>query len=274
MIREVARAKVNLVLHVGRPRPDGLHPLCSLFASIDLADQVTVEPADRDSVACPSVDGENLAARAIDALRAAAPGAVPHLSVQIEKRIPVAAGLGGGSADAAAVLRAANQLAGRPLDEPGLQRVAAGIGSDVPSQVAGGHALVTGVGERVEPLQLPAMALVLVPQASGLGTAQVYQQLDRLGGARERLEPGSLRRLAAAPLTELAAGVQNDLEPAALSLRPDLRAPLEALRRQGALAAAVTGSGPTVFGVFDDSEAAERAADSIEDAIVTTVGVA
>src|SRR5213078_1145567 len=110
----------------------------------------------------------------------AAPGVVPPLRVTIEKRIPVAAGLGGGSADAAAVLRAANELGGRPLGYDRLREIAAGLGSDVPSQVEPGPAIVTGVGEEVEPVALPDAALVLVPAADGLAAAQVYAELDRL----------------------------------------------------------------------------------------------
>jgi 4-diphosphocytidyl-2-C-methyl-D-erythritol kinase len=112
MIRETAPAKVNLVLHVGPRRSDGLHELCSLFASLELADELAVEPAAQDEVVCPGVHGPNLAQRAIDAYRAAAGAAeLPPLRVTIHKRIPVAAGLAGGSADAAAVLRAANKIA-------------------------------------------------------------------------------------------------------------------------------------------------------------------
>src|SRR4051812_38957676 len=111
MIRETAPAKVNLVLHVGPRRGDGLHELASLFASLDLADDVTVEPAGQDEVLCAGVEGPNLAQAALEAFRAAS-GELPPLRVVIEKRIPVAAGLGGGSADAAAVLRAANTIAG------------------------------------------------------------------------------------------------------------------------------------------------------------------
>ena len=270
MRSELAYAKVNLVLQVGAPRPDGLHPLCSLFASIDLADELSFEPADEDSVDCVEVGGENLATSALRAFREAA-GEEQALHVRIDKRIPVAAGLGGGSADAAAVLRAANALAERPLPEDRLLALASALGSDVPSQVQPGHALVTGVGEHVEPIALPPMALVLVPQRAGLSTGEAYAELDRLGGWRDRLDPERVRRLAAAPLTELAAGVENDLQSAALSLRPELEEPLAALRAAGALTAAVSGSGPTTFGVFEDEGGAERAADGIEGALVARV---
>ena len=270
MIRERAYAKLNLVLQVGKPRPDGLHPLCSLVASLGLADEVTVEPGDRDSVRCPGVEGDNLAARALAAYRDAAHAAPPPLEVAVEKRIPVAAGLGGGSADAAAALRAADALSGQPLGAESLRVVAARLGSDVPSQVEPRHALVTGVGERVEPLPLPSMAFVLVPQARGLAAGDVYAELDRLGGGRDRLNPAALRRLGAAPLRVVAEAVENDLEPAVLSLRPELERSLGTLREAGALAAAITGSGPTAFGVFATASAAEEAAREIRGALVTS----
>jgi 4-diphosphocytidyl-2-C-methyl-D-erythritol kinase len=290
---EQAHAKVNLVLRVGAPRADGFHPLCSLFAALELADDVRVAPradveedyregADgRDVVVCPGIDGDNLAAAAAAAFRAAAPDAgLPPLRIEIAKRIPVAAGLAGGSADAAAVLRAANWLAGSPLSADDLRAVAAGVGSDVPSQVAPAHAIVTGVGERVERVDLPEMTLVLVAQDEGLSTPAVYGELDRLredaarqpsldvgpadAGPDDRLDPEPLRRLAGGQLDALAAGVANDLEAAALSLRPELAETLADLRAAGALAAQVTGSGPTTFGVFADRTAAERAAATID----------
>ena len=272
-VTENAYAKVNLVLRVGDRRADGLHPLCSLFASLALADTVVVEASDADAVVCPGVAGENLAARAVVAFRAVVPD-LPPLRIAIDKRIPVAAGLGGGSADAAAVLRAANRLTGAGLGAAQLRRLASELGSDVPSQIEPRHALVSGIGERVEPAELPAMALVLVPQANGLSTADVYAELDRLrrhsGAATDgALDPEPLRCLAGAPLDGLAAGLENDLQRPAMSLRPELERPLAALLSAGALAAQVTGSGPTTFGVFTDRAAATAAAAQIEGAIVT-----
>ncbi len=262
MIAERAYAKVNLVLRVGAPRPDGLHPICSLFASLDLADEVLVAPAERDEVVCAGVEGDNLATAALSAFReAAADAELPPLRVDIRKRIPVAAGLAGGSADAAAVLRAANEIAGSPLTADGLRGVAARLGSDVPSQVAPRHALVTGVGEVVEPVDLPEMTLLLAPRSEGLSTAAVYAELDRIGGHAEALDPAPLRRLAAGSAESVAAGLTNDLERAALSLRPELGESIDELLAAGALGARVTGSGPTTFGVFATRELAERAAE-------------
>jgi 4-diphosphocytidyl-2-C-methyl-D-erythritol kinase len=269
MIRETAPAKVNLVLHVGPRRPDGLHELCSLFASLELADTVTVEPAREDEIRCPGVDGPNLAQTAIDAYRAAGAPDLAPLRVTIEKRIPVAAGLGGGSADAAAVLRAANEIAGAPLTADELRAIGARIGADVPSQVEPRHALVTGAGEHVEPIDLPDMALVLVPAREGLATSAVYAEADRIPSTRPRLDPEAVRALAGAPLAALARAMETDLEAAALSLRPHLTRTLAALEEAGALAARISGSGPTAFGGFADLAEAETAAEQIEDALVT-----
>jgi 4-diphosphocytidyl-2-C-methyl-D-erythritol kinase len=271
MIREQAPAKVNLVLQVGPARDDGLHEICSIFASLQLCDELTflASDGDGDRVICPGVEGPNLVDAALRLFRERVDPGLPPLEVTIEKRIPVAAGLGGGSADAAAALRAANELAGRPLDPAELRALSAQLGADVPSQVEPRHALVTGAGECVEPLPLPAMGLVLVPRDEGLSTADVYREADRIGSTRKRLEPERLRDLAHGALAGLAAGIENDLEPAALSLRPDVVEPIERLRRAGALAAALSGSGPTAFGVFSGPAVAERAATEVGGAIVT-----
>jgi 4-diphosphocytidyl-2-C-methyl-D-erythritol kinase len=274
MIRESAPAKVNLVLHVGPRRADGLHELCSLFASLELADEVSVEPlggaAGADEVVCPGVAGPNLAEAALAAFRAAVPQArLPALRVTIEKRIPVAAGLGGGSADAAAALRAANRIAGDPLDGSRLRAVGLGVGADVPSQIEPRHALVIGAGEGVEPVDLPDMALLLVPAAQGLATADVYAEADRLPSTRPTLDPGRLRILASAPLAALAHAMENDLEAAALSLRPELTRTLAQLEEASALAVRISGSGPTAFGVFATPAEAETAAELFSEAVVT-----
>jgi 4-diphosphocytidyl-2-C-methyl-D-erythritol kinase len=263
VFEERAYAKLNLVLHVGSPQPDGMHPLCSLFGSIDLADDVrlfTIENGGEDHVECPGVEGPNLALRAIAAVRERISAEPPALWVTIAKRIPVAAGLGGGSADAAAVMRLVNRVAGEPLSAGELRSLAEGLGSDVPSQVEPGHALVQGTGERVERVTLPRLGVVLVPGREGLSTAAVYAEHDRMNGGRTPLDPAPLRRLATAGAEALGAGLENDLQAAALALRPELAATLQRLRSAGALGAAVSGSGPTCFGLFEDRRAAERAA--------------
>ena len=131
------------------------------------------------------------------------------------------------------------------------------------------HAVVTGTGEKVEPIALPEAHLVLVPHGHGLSAAEVYAELDRRDGWRRRLDPGPLRDLADAGPERLARALENDLEPAAIALRPAIRDGLGRLRDAGALGAAVSGSGPTCFGLFADADGARRAAAAIPEAIAT-----
>ncbi len=275
-MRVLAPAKLNLCLYLGPRREDGLHELCSLFEPLVLADLIAVREAKRDAVLCPGVEGENLAERALTALREAG-WRHPPIEVEIEKRTPVAAGLGGGSADAAAVLRLAR---GEVAD---LEAIAAGLGADIPSQVLPSLSLVQGAGERVERLPRPAShAVVLLPDGGGLSTAEVFAEADRLGLGRpaEELDALADRLRAAAgagasPLSypEL---LVNDLEPAALSLRPAIGDALESLRAAGASLALMSGSGPTAFGVFEDLASARAVAAELErdDAIVCEAGSA
>lgn len=271
-----APAKLNLCLYLGGRREDGLHELCSLFEPLALADLIEVSPAARDEVVCAGVEGENLAARALRALRERGWEHEP-LRIEIEKRVPVAAGLGGGSGDAAAVLR----LAGSEIAD--LPALAAELGADVPSQLRPALALVRGAGERVEPLpEPPEHAAVLLPGGGGLSTAAVFAEADRLGLGRE---PAELDRFAARLRAVAGAGASpldypdllvNDLEPAALSLRPDIAEALAALRNAGAPVAILSGSGPTAVGLFPDLNAAQAAADALDagEAIVCAAGTA
>jgi 4-diphosphocytidyl-2-C-methyl-D-erythritol kinase len=270
-----APAKLNLCLYLGRRRrEDGLHELCSLFEPLGLADLIELSEAERDEVICAGVEGENLAAAALAGLRERGWGRAP-LRVEIEKRVPVAAGLGGGSADAAAVLRLA---AGEVAD---LEALAAELGADVPSQLRPSLALVRGAGERVEPLPAPAEhAAVLLPGGGGLSTAAVFAEADRLGLGREEDEleelAGRLRQVAGAGASPLSYPelLANDLEPAARSLRPEIGAALEALREVGAPVVLLSGSGPTAAGLFPDRAGAEAAASELDrdDAIVCDAG--
>lgn len=271
-----APAKLNLCLYLGRRREDGLHELCSLFEPLALADLLTIAEAERDEVLCPGVEGENLAAAALTALRERGWERAP-LRIEIEKRVPVAAGLGGGSADAAAVLRLA---AGEVSD---LEAIAAGLGADVPSQLRPALALVRGAGELVEPLPAPdEHAALLLSDGGCLGTAEVFAEADRLGLGRE---PAELDQLAARLRPAAGAGASplaypellvNDLEPAARSLRPSIGVALEQLREGGAPVAILSGSGPTAVGLFPSLGAARAAAAEIdrEDAIVCAAGAA
>ncbi len=271
-----APAKLNLCLYLGPTRADGLHELCSLFEPLALADLIELDPAERDEVVCAGVDGENLAARALAALRERGWEREP-LRIEIEKRIPVAAGLGGGSADAAAVLRLATG------EVSGLAELAAGLGADVPSQLRPALALVRGSGELVEPLPRPGdHAVVLLPDGGGLSTAAVFAEADRLGLGRSAAELEDLavrlREVAGAGASPLAYPelLVNDLEPAARLLRPAIGDALVALRDAGAPVALLSGSGPTAVGIFPGLAAAREAAEEIgrDDAIVCEAGMA
>jgi 4-diphosphocytidyl-2-C-methyl-D-erythritol kinase len=270
----LAPAKLNLCLFLGPRREDGLHELCSLFEPLALADAIEFAEAERDEVICAGVEGENLAESALAGLRERGWRREP-LRIEIEKRIPVAAGLGGGSADAAAVLRLA---AG---DVAGIEELAAEIGADVPSQLVPSLALVQGAGERVARLPDPVThAAVLLPGGGGLATGDVFAEADRLGLCRGAAQ---LEALAERLLTAAGAGASplsyagllgNDLEPAARSLRPDVGDALAALREAGSAMVALSGSGPTAFGLFPDLAAARAAAERIgrDDAIVCAAG--
>jgi 4-diphosphocytidyl-2-C-methyl-D-erythritol kinase len=271
-----APAKLNLCLYLGPRRADALHELCSLFEPLALADLIEVTEAAGDEVVCPGVEGENLAARALARLRERG-WSRPPLRVEIEKRVPLAAGLGGGSADAAAVLR----LARGEVDD--LEALAAELGADVPSQLQPALALVRGAGERVERLPEPAPhAAVLLPDGGGLSTAAVFAEADRLGTGRE---PDELEALAVRLREVAGAGASplsypqllvNDLEAPARSLRPAIGDALDELREAGAQAVLLSGSGPTAVGLFADLAAAAAAAETIDrdDAIVCAAGKA
>ncbi len=265
-----APAKVNLCLYVGPRREDGMHEICSLFQSLTLADELRVEEAaERDEIICPVVPEPNLAAAALQAFRERFRWSGPRLRVTIDKRIPVAAGLGGGSADAAAVLRAAVAVSGIEPRESELVQLAMSLGADVPSQLEPGMDLIRGAGEVVERLDPPlSPGFVLLASPAELRTADVYARADELGLPERDLDAveselyGAVLEIADMP-SALASLLYNDLEEAALDLEPSIAEPLGVLRAGGAQRAIVSGSGPTVFGVFLDVEEAERAAAEI-----------
>lgn len=249
-----APGKVNLCLFLGPVRADGRHEVVTLLQSVSLADDVTVVPAAEDEVVCPGVGEPNIVTRALDGLRERG-WEGPPLRVTIEKRIPIAGGMGGGSADAAAVLRAARLIA--PVDDAVVDSLAASLGADVPSQLRPGLSLGTGAGEVVERRSPVAHhAYVVVPQPFALSTADVYREADRLGLPRD--ERDLARRLREVHAGGLPARV-NDLEAAALSLWPELGRALEAVREAGGEDAMVSGSGPTVFALFAGADAQARA---------------
>ena len=253
-LRALAPAKVNLSLFLGGTRADGRHRLVTVFESLSLADTLELEVIEgpEDLVVCHGVEGENLAARALAALRARGWDG-PPVQISIEKRIPVAAGMAGGSADAAAALRLAMALAPGRAEE--VDQIAAELGADVPSQLLPGVALGTGAGEIVEHFEpLPEHAFVVLPAEVGLSTPDVFREADRLGLQRSSEELDELYEelvAALAPDPELPDRLLvNDLEPAAVSLCPGCGDALDAMRAAGAEHAMVSGSGPTVVGIW------------------------
>ncbi len=253
-LRAFAPAKVNLSLFLGGIREDGRHRLVTVFESLSLADTLDLEVIEgADEVACPGVEGENLAARALAALRARGWDG-PPVRIEIEKRIPVAAGMAGGSADAAAALRLAMALAPGRAEE--VEQIAVELGADVPSQLMPGVAIGTGAGEIVEYFQpLAEHAFVVLPSLEfELSTPDVFREADRLGQQRSDAElDGFYEELVAALLPDARLSdrlLVNDLEPAAVSLCPWSGDALEALRAAGAEHAMVSGSGPTVVGIW------------------------
>jgi len=238
-----------------------------LFESVSLCDELVVTAAEADEVVCEGVEGPNLVADALAGLRARGWGA-PPVRVEIEKRIPVAGGMGGGSADAAALLRLAPRLA--PVRPEDVAALAAELGSDVPAQLTPGLSLGSGAGEQVSPLApLPQHSFVIVPlTGQRLSTAAVYAEADRLGLPRAGEELEALRLeldRALAPGGPLPPSLLvNDLEPAARALCPAIGEALLAVSDAGADHAFVCGSGPTVAGMFWGERGAERARDAAE----------
>jgi 4-diphosphocytidyl-2-C-methyl-D-erythritol kinase len=255
LARERAPAKINLCLYLGPTRPDGRHELVTLFDSVSLFDDLEVTTATNDSVLCEGVTDPNLVSDALAALRDAGWGA-PPLRVTITKRIPVAAGMGGGSADAAALLRLAPRLGA--TDGASRLRIAGRLGADVPSQLVPSPWLGVGAGHRLLPAPgLPPYSVVVVPQPFPLSTADVYRESDRLGSPRSAEELDVVRhQLTLGFSAEL---IVNDLQPAALSLAPAIEETLEAVLFTGADHAIVCGSGPTVIGLFWGQDGPPRA---------------
>jgi len=256
-----APAKINLGLFLGPVRDDGRHQLLTIMQSISLADALTLSAAPdaasgADVVVCEGVEGPNLASAALEAFRAATGWDAPPQRLVIDKAIPVAAGLAGGSTDAAAALRLASAASGLG-DEALLLALAAGLGADVPAQVRPGRWLATGAGEVLQELPdpNPAFGVLVLPIAQALSTAAVYAEADRRGVGRDLAHLRRLRRELEAsvafgqsvPGPEL---LVNELQDPARALCPTIDEALAHARDAGADAAFVSGSGPTVVGLF------------------------
>jgi 4-diphosphocytidyl-2-C-methyl-D-erythritol kinase len=272
-VRVRVPAKINLHLSVGDVRADGFHELATVFQAISLYDELTATPADRTSITITGegahelpTDSDNIAVRAVHAL-AEHTGRSGKVRLTVHKGIPVAGGMAGGSADAAAALVACDALWATGLSREELGEVAATLGSDVPFALAGGTALGTGRGELLSPVLAPRRRHWVVAVADGgLATPEVYGELDRLRAEqRPLLAAGSPDLLLAALRAEqpavLGRTLANDLQPAALSLRGTLRRTLAAGIEEGALGGIVSGSGPTcVFLASDADHAVDIAA--------------
>lgn len=270
----LAPAKLNLGLRVVGRRDDGYHLLESLFVPLDLSDRlrIVVQADAQTSIAValagqaaevPAGDG-NLAARAARAFLDAA-GLAARVQITLDKQIPVGAGLGGGSSDAATVLRSLAQLYANKLSAQALAAIAVGLGADVPFFLDPRPAWVTGIGERIEPLpEFPPFEVLLVTPSPPLATAEVFRAFDAA-----LTPPSPSRRMPAlrsgsdwSPSAALLANaLVNDLEPIAARLRPGIERVRSELERLGAWAVAMSGSGPTVFGLFRDSEQALAASE-------------
>jgi 4-diphosphocytidyl-2-C-methyl-D-erythritol kinase len=268
-LTEAAPAKVNLTLHITGRRPDGYHLLDSLVVFGPAQDVLHAEPADGLSLTLEGpfaaglvAEADNLVLRAARALAAWA-GRAPHAALVLEKHLPVASGIGGGSADAAAALRLLARLWALDVPPAAMMRLAAGLGADVPVCLVGRPARMAGIGDILAPAPgLPPSGMVLVNPGVALATADVF-----------RARAGSFTPAAAWPESWLDAAAmardlstqKNDLEPPALALCPAVGAVLAALRAApGCLLARMSGSGATCFGLFADPDAAARAGQGLQ----------
>ncbi len=272
----LAPAKINLNLHVLGRRPDGFHRLQSLVVFARLGDRVSIRPAagpdDRLVLAGPfapvlaeQAQGDNnLVMAALSRFREKFPDALPHpLTLELEKNLPVAAGMGGGSADAAAALRLLARMSRHPVQPDDLMALAASLGSDVPVCLNARAALMEGTGTRLSPAPpLPPFALVLANPGKGLSTARVFDGLARRDNPPFAFPERGVARLER--LADWLRTTRNDLEPPAIALLPETGEGLAHMRRlPGSAFAAMSGSGATLFALFANLEAARRAAEQL-----------
>lgn len=262
MITERAPAKINLFLHVGAKRADGFHPLQSLAVFTDLGDTLAIAPAPELSLAidgpfAKGLDGEgdNLVLRAARALGSG--GA----ALRLTKNLPVASGIGGGSADAAAALRGLKALWGR---DAALHDIAATLGSDIPVCIDSAPSFMEGRGENLRPVEaLPRIAMLLVNPGVAVPTRDVFAGLATRSGAEMTLPPGRFRDTA--DLLRFLETTRNDLEAPARAIQPVIGEVLTAIAAQpGALFTRMSGSGATCFGLFADDDCCRRAADILK----------
>lgn len=260
MIPKPAPAKVNLTLRVLGRREDGYHDILSLMQKISLCDELVFSPRTEGIVLrCPDSplpeDGRNIAHRAAASFIART-GAPRGVAITIRKRIPLAAGLGGGSSDAATTLLTLNEMTGYPLSREELMRMGKELGADVPFFIFGATAWAAGIGDRlVEAAPLPPLWFVLVNPGFAVSTKMVYQSLN-LGLTNTAIRY-SIPRFST--VEDLLGGLTNDLESVTVRQHPVLDHIKTLLLENGARGALMSGSGPTVFGIFTDADAANRA---------------
>lgn len=267
----LAPAKVNLSLMVRPAAVGGLHPVQSLMQTIDWCDRVTVTEGEEDSLEVKGANlptgGDNLVWKAVSALEKGIDLARPPLRMSLTKRIPVAAGLGGGSADAAAVLVALGKMLN--IAPAALRRAAPDIGSDVSAALEGGSLWVEGFGEKVTPLpSLSGFALAVAVPDYPMLTADVYRMWDNLDGPRGSEFPSA----ALPPVLRRSGSFRNDLVPAALRIHPDLGDAMNLLSREWGRPVAMSGSGPSFLAYFTDREEAGSAAQEVESVFSAAVG--
>lgn len=270
--RELAYAKINLSLDVLGRREDGYHELAMVMATVDLADTLTFRHEGEglrveSQVSFLPTDRTNLAAAAAIAFQKATGRKVEPLIIQMDKHIPVCAGTAGGSSDAAAVLRYLNRVTGAELPLPELQAIGATVGSDVPYCVMGGTALAEGRGERLTALTpLPRCAAVLCKPNFSVSTPALFNQIDRCKIRRRPDTKGIVDALEAGDLQGVARRLYNVFEDV---LAPRQKRTVESIKNTlvnaGALGSAMTGTGPTVFGLFDSETAAQAACTELLD---------
>lgn len=266
MTARLSPAKVNLQLKVLRKRPDGYHDLATLMVPITLYDTLSFKPIDRGIVlrcpGCPDLEGrDNLAWRAADMLFGQA-GYTRGVEITLEKRIPLAAGLGGGSSNAATALVTLNDWLSSPMSREDLITMGAKLGADVPFFVHGRAAWATGIGERLEDAPgLPPLHLLLVNPGFELATRTVYEGLN-FALTKEPIHYSIPRFLS---VRDVIKGLHNDLEKVSVALYPVIGRIKDLLLNHGALGALMSGSGPTVFGVFRSEEETIQAGDALKE---------
>ncbi|NLY89718.1 MAG: 4-(cytidine 5'-diphospho)-2-C-methyl-D-erythritol kinase [Firmicutes bacterium] len=266
VVKALARAKINLSLDILGKRSDGYHELESVMQSVSLADELIFRPAAGVSLTASdpnlAVDESNTVLRAVRRMQEAA-GSARGVEIFLQKRIPSGAGLGGGSADAAAVLVALNRWWGLNLPLPALEEIAADVGSDVPFCLTGGTALVRGRGERVTRLPpLPAVRILLVKPPVSVETAEVYRRFQAAAAGRR---PETERMIAAVKngeIHELTSAWGNLLEKVTSELRPEVAAAKKWLESYG-LPVLMTGSGPTLFALLPEGFRKSREIEAI-----------